>query len=236
MRLMISAAALALLGATAGPPAPTRATPVAVELFTSHGCSSCPPADALFERLVREPNVIPITRPVTYWDRLGWKDTLAREANTNLQRAYAAKGGEGAGVYTPQAVVQGGYGVVGSSETKLRSLIDAEKRIDGPEITAVRVSDGERSLTIAGSGKVNATVTLLALKSSVTVRIGKGENGGRNVRYTNVFVAEQVVGRWTGGAASLSIPGSAMNMDGADRYVVIVRTGTAGRIIAARYL
>jgi hypothetical protein len=236
MRLMISAAALALLGASAGPPAPTRATPVAVELFTSQGCSSCPPADALFERLVSEPNVIPITRPVTYWDRLGWKDTLAREANTNLQRAYAAKGGEGAGVYTPQAVVQGGSGVVGSSEAKLRGLIAAEKRIAGLDISAVRAADGGRSLRISGGSKENATVTLLALKSSVTVRIGKGENGGRNVRYTNVFVGEQLVGRWIGGQASLSIAGSAMNVDGADRYVVIIRTGTAGKILAARYI
>jgi hypothetical protein len=236
MRLVISAAALALFGASFGPSVPTGATPVAVELFTSQGCSSCPPADALFERLVREPNVIPITRPVTYWDRLGWKDTLAREANTNLQRAYAAKGGEGAGVYTPQAVVQGGSGVVGSSEAKLRSLIAAEKRIAGPDISAVRAVDGGRSLKIAGGGRVNATVTLLALKSSVTVRIGNGENGGRNVRYTNVFIGEQVVGRWTGGDASLSIPGSAMNVDGADRYVVIIRTGLAGKILAARYI
>ena len=77
-------------------PAPKIATPVAVELFTSQGCSSCPPADALVERLAKEPNTIILTRPVTYWDRLGWKDTLAREANTQLQQAYARRGGRGA--------------------------------------------------------------------------------------------------------------------------------------------
>lgn len=81
-----------LLGLTAAAdsrPAPRAATPVAIELFTSQGCSSCPPADALVERLAKEPNTIVLTRPVTYWDRLGWKDTLAREANTELQQAYS---------------------------------------------------------------------------------------------------------------------------------------------------
>ena len=236
MRLMIAVAALTLLGASAGPPAPVAATPVAVELFTSQGCSSCPPADALFERLVREPNIIPITRPVTYWDRLGWKDTLAREENTALQQAYAAKGGEGSGVYTPQAVVQGGAGVVGSSESKLRSLIAAEKRVAGPDIRAVATADGGRTLSIGPGTKVNANVSILALKSSATVRIGQGENGGRTVRYTNVLLAEEPIGRWTGSAATLSVPGSAMNTPGADRYVVLVRAGTAGRIVAVRYI
>lgn len=236
MRLIIVAAALALLGASAGPPVPQSATPVAVELFTSQGCSSCPPADALFEKLVREPNIIPITRPVTYWDRLGWKDTLAREENTALQQAYAAKGGEGAGVYTPQAVVQGFAGVVGSSESNLRSLIAAEKRVAGPDVRAVATADGGRSLSIGGGAKANATVTLLALKSVAAVRIGRGENGGRTVRYTNVLLAEEPIGRWTGSAATVTVPGSAMKTPGADRYVVIVRAGTAGRIVAARYI
>ena len=236
MRLVIVTAAFALIGASAGPPAPQPASPVAVELFTSQGCSSCPPADALFEKLVREPNIIPITRPVTYWDRLGWKDTLAREENTALQQAYAAKGGEGAGVYTPQAVVQGGVGVVGSSESKLRALIAAEKRVAGPDIRAVATADGGRSLSIGSGAKANAIVTLLALKSVATVRIGRGENGGRTVRYTNVLLAEEPVGRWTGSAATLTIPGSTMKTSGADRHVIIVRIGTAGRVVAARYI
>jgi hypothetical protein len=236
MRLMIAVAALTLLGASSGPPAPTRATPVAVELFTSQGCSSCPPADALFERLVREPNIIPITRPVTYWDRLGWTDTLAREANTALQHAYAARGGEGSGVYTPQAVVQGGAGVVGSSEAKLRSLIAAEKQVVGPDIRAIATPEGGRTISISGSAKAGVSITVLALKSSATVRIGRGENGGRIVRYTNVVLGEEGVGQWSGSNATITIAGTAMKVAGADRYVVLLRSGSAGRIIAARYL
>jgi hypothetical protein len=236
MRLVLALAALATVGAAAGPIAPTGSTPVAVELFTSQGCSSCPPADALLAQLVREPNIVPITRSVTYWDRLGWKDTLGREENTQLQNAYAARGGEGSGVYTPQAIVQGGAGVVGSNATGLRRLIAAEKRQPGPSVRAVASADGGRVVTIEQAGRANATVSLLSLKGNVTVRIGRGENGGRSVSYTNVLIEEQTVGRWSGGVVSLTIPSSAMKTPGADRYVVIVRNGSAGKILAARYI
>ena len=129
MRLIALVPALLALAAEAAPPTPpAKMTPVAVELFTSQGCSSCPPADALIEKLAKEPNIIAITRPVTYWDNMGWKDTLGREANTALQRSYAARGGEGSGVYTPQAMVQGEAAAVGSSEAKLRRLCAAEKQ------------------------------------------------------------------------------------------------------------
>ncbi len=137
MRLVVLIAAVISLSATATPSSPPmRLTPVAVELFTSQGCSSCPPADVLMSKLAREPNIVVLTRPVTYWDKLGWKDTLAREENTSLQRSYAARGGEGSGVYTPQAMVQGRMAAVGSNEGQLRRLIHAEKRRPGPTIAA----------------------------------------------------------------------------------------------------
>lgn len=89
----------------------TERGPIAVELFTSQGCSSCPPADELVAELVDDPNLVILTRPVTYWDRLGWRDTLAREENTDLQRTYAGRLERGGGrAYTPQAVVDGASG------------------------------------------------------------------------------------------------------------------------------
>src|SRR5207253_7009115 len=97
----------------AGPPvAQVPPHAVVVELFTSQGCSSCPPADAALERFAREPNVVAISRPVAYWDSLGWRDTLARPANTDLQRRYAARHVSDE-VYTPQAVVQGAVALAG---------------------------------------------------------------------------------------------------------------------------
>ncbi|MFM9853213.1 MAG: DUF1223 domain-containing protein [Sphingomonadaceae bacterium] len=237
MRLRFALPAIALLSAAVyAQPASVGATPVAIELFTSQGCSSCPPADELVEQLAKEPNIIVFTRPVTYWDRLGWKDTLAREENTELQRAYAARGGVGSGVYTPQAMVQGQTAAVGSDRAAVRRLIAAQKANPGPAISATITADGGRSVSINQNVRANAAVSLVALKGNVVVRIGSGENGGRTVRYTNIVVAETPVGRWSGGAATIPVSGGLMKRAGADRYALILREGSAGRIIAARYL
>lgn len=237
MRLVVLLSALLAASSGAAPPANfVRMTPVAVELFTSQGCSSCPPADALIERLAKEPNIVAITRPVTYWDSLGWKDTLARESNTILQRSYAARGGEGSGVYTPQAMVQGRMAAVGSSEGKLRRLIEAEKQRPGPTVSARATADGGRTIMIDQRVSTNASVIVVALKSSAIVRIGAGENGGRAVRYTNVVLAENDVGRWFGGNATFTVPARLMKQPGADRYALLLREGPAGRIAAARYI
>jgi hypothetical protein len=228
MRLLISLLALTgLLGAT-GPEAPQSAHPVVVELFTSQGCSSCPPADALAELLSQRPDLVVLTRPVTIWDRLGWKDTLAREENTSLQRAYAAHGGEGSGVYTPQTVVQGRYPAVGSDRTQIGRQIAAARA----SITAA-IAERSGVIGVAGEGGP-ADVKLLALKSSQPVRIGSGENGGRMIRYSNIVIAERLLGRWQGGAASFKLPEGFVQ--GADKWAVVVQSPKAGPIFAATYL
>ena len=225
--LVLGAIVLAAVSAQ-GAGAPAR--PVVVELFTSQGCSSCPPADAFVETLAREDGVVALTRPVTYWDQLGWKDTLARQGNTQLQRAYATRGGEGAGVYTPQIMVQGRYGAVGSDRVTTRGLIAKAARMIGP---AIAVRDG--FVAVAGS-KGTGDVMLIALKSSVTVRIGRGENSNRTVRYSNVVVGETRIGRWTGATQSFAIPVSAIKVAGADRYAIIVQSPGYGPVLAGRFL
>ena len=224
-------------GTTTGPAATTiPAAPVVVELFTSQGCSSCPPADALIARLAAEPGVIAITRPVTYWDNLGWTDTLARDDNTRLQRAYAARGGVGSSVYTPQAMVQGTLGAVGSDEGDLRRLIAKARMQVGPTLTVARAADGMWTVALGGEAGRDLRVTLVNLRSSVAVRIGSGENGGRVVRYSNVLVDEKRVGRWLGGPARFAVSPTMTRAPGADRAAVIVRQGDAGPILAARFL
>jgi len=213
-----------------------HSAPVAVELFTSQGCSSCPPADALLERLVTNPNVVAITRPVTYWDNLGWKDTLAREGNTDLQRAYAARGGAGAGVYTPQIMVQGSYGAVGSNENAIRSYIAAAQAQIGPSVITNTTANGDRTITIDGTAHGRFNVTVLALRSTVNVRIGRGENGGSVIRYTNVVVGEHVIAAWAGGHAVVSLPARVLHEGGADRAAVLIQQGNAGPILAARIM
>jgi hypothetical protein len=231
MRLFLvlaTTAAVFVVGASA-PSATIADVPVVVELFTSQGCSSCPPADALVEALAKEPGIVAISRPVTYWDRLGWKDTLAREENTDLQRAYAAKGGAGAGVYTPQVMVQGQFGTVGSNQTDIRAFV---RRAQQSAQAAVAVKGN----VVAVSGRGAGDVTLVALRSSVPVRIGRGENSSRTIRYTNVVKEERRLGRWTGGTQTFTLPADALGVAGADRYAVIVQVPGAGPVLAGHYL
>ena len=215
--------------------AQTSDQPAVVELFTSQGCSSCPPADRLAARLVRDPDLLVVTRPVTYWDRLGWKDTLALPENTELQRAYAAKGRKGAGVYTPQMVVDGGDGDVGSRENAIRALVAAARTADRPDLV-VSDADGAKTVTISGKTDHMTTVSLLALSSHERVQVGRGENGGRLLDYTNVLKSETPLGSWRGGTESYRLTDAMLSQPGADRYAVIVRYPQTGRIVAARKL
>ena len=207
--------------------------PVAVELFTSQGCSSCPPADAVMGKLAREPGVVAITRPVTYWDRLGWKDTLAQPANTALQQAYTGRKIAGAGNYTPQMVIDGRSGAVGGQEAKVRQLIGAAQRQPHPSLS---IAPGGGGVALAGKPAAAADVVLVAMRRSVVVPIGTGENGGRKITYANVLVSERNLGKWAGGAARFAIPAAARTVPKADRYAVLVRQAGGGPILAARYV
>lgn len=211
------------------------ANPVVIELFTSQGCSSCPPADLLARRLAKDDSLLVITRPVTYWDRLGWKDTLAREENTRLQRAYAAKGNDGSGVYTPQMVVNGGGGAIGSRENDIRSLVRRADR-SGPRVIVAPDDSGQMIVTISGKSDYLASVSLIALSSSETVRIGRGENGGRTMHYVNVVKAERNLGSWRGKPMKFAIAPENLNISGADKYAILVQRPGAGPIVAAKLL
>lgn len=210
--------------------------PVVLELFTSQGCSSCPPADKLAAKIADEGNHLVISRPVTYWDRLGWKDTLAREANTTLQRAYARKGHEGAGVYTPQIVVDGQDGTVGSRESQVRQLARQARGNDTAAI-AIRPQDsGAVAVGIDGASDGPAELLLVALDSHESVAIGRGENGGRSVSYTNVLRSEVSLTDWQEGRTSVVVPASRLRVANADRYALILREKNGGPILAARIL
>lgn len=241
--LAVSALALAGLAfAPAAESAPTSARaadaePVLLELFTSQGCSSCPPADKLAEQLAADPGLVVISRPVTYWDRLGWKDTLAREDNTALQQAYARAGLTGQnGVYTPQLVINGSFGTVGSREAEVRSGI---ARHGGKGIAAIRVRDlGTKGVAVGidGAAARPAELVLVAAKRKAEVAIARGENGGRKVSYTNVFKNEQRLQSWEGGKASLVIGPERLKVAGADAYALVLREPDGGKVLAARWL
>ncbi len=215
---------------------PGAAGPVVAELFTSQGCSSCPPADAVAARLARDPAILVISRPVTYWDRLGWKDSLGREANTWLQRQYGDAAFGGANIFTPQLVVDGRTQGVGSQETKARLLIaraGAVRKASGVAVRVLRTADGGRSVVLDGKAGEGADVILIALSARETVSIGRGENGGRQVSYTNVVIDEASVGRWKGGRQAITLSAAQLSTPGADRHALIVRQGAGGPVIGS---
>lgn len=224
-------------GATALAQASTTGEPVLLELFTSQGCSSCPPADRLAESLAQSPDLVVIARPVTYWDRLGWKDTLALEDNTRLQQAYARVGLEGRnGVYTPQLVVDGAYGTVGSRKSDIMVGI---RQHGGKGGAAIRVKDlgaDGFGIGLGGASNVPAELVLVGVTRKVEVGIRSGENGGANVTYTNVLRAERKIADWNGGKASHIVARDALNVKGADRYALVLRAPGGGKVLAARWL
>ncbi len=242
---LLGGAALALpKGARpeAGPAAAQRVVattdkPVLIELFTSQGCSSCPPADKLAQTLSRQAGLVVISRPVTYWDRLGWKDTLARQSNTSLQQGYARRGLAGYnGVYTPQIVVDGSFGEVGSQADKVAAGV---KRYGGKSDAAIRVAKGKDAgytVDLTGAGKDPAELVLIAVTARVDVSIGSGENGGRKVGYANVLRAERKLTDVRGGAGRVAIAPDQLKVSGADRYALVLRRPGGGTVLAARWL
>jgi hypothetical protein len=224
-------------GGGLGKGAATSGEPVLIELFTSQGCSSCPPADRLAEALAERPDLVVIARPVTYWDRLGWKDTLAREDNTQLQQAYARKGLAGSnGVYTPQLVVNGTFGTVGSRIDEITAGI---RQHGGKGTAAIRVRDlGAKGYRVGLGGTTTgaAELVLVAVTRKVDVGIMRGENGGSRVTYTNVLRAERKLADWKGGEASHVIAPDALNVKSADRYALVLRAPGGGKVLAARWL
>lgn len=230
-------------GASAAPmltqvsvPVDINESPAVLELFTSQGCSSCPPADALVGRLAKtRGDILVISRPVTYWDRLGWRDTLAKPENTNLQRAYAARGLSGRnGVYTPQAVINGRGGVVGSNAARIEGLLKqtAPQRKNAPQLAVLNDS----AVTISGPASGNARLSLVSLDSQESVSIALGENRDRTITYTNLLVDEAVLGTWNDNAQTFTLPANFRQTAGADKFALILREGRAGPILAARRL
>ncbi len=181
-------------------PAAAAERVVVVELFTSQSCSSCPPAEALIGRLAREGSgILPLAFHVTYWNHLDWRDSYALPAATARQEAYAAR--LGGSSYTPQAVVDGRTGLVGSDEAGLRGAI-ARAREAGPGIPVTLTRAGDRVAAQVGPGSGTARALLIGYDPSHTTRVLRGENAGRTIEQANIVRAIQDLGPWSGAAAT----------------------------------
>jgi hypothetical protein len=214
---------------------PARAEPRAVvELFTSQGCSSCPPADKIIGELAKDPSVIALSMPIDYWDYLGWKDTLADSRFSARQKAYSQMRGDRE-VYTPQVVVNGSAHVIGSDREGIEDAIGDTKRAEGVMSVPVEMALTGKQIhvTVAASSKgpavMHGEVWICAVSKAVPIAIGRGENRGREVTYHNVVRNLLKVGDWNGGPGNWTVPLENISRDGVDAAVVYVQDGNRDR-------
>ena len=203
---------------------------VVVELFTSQGCSSCPPADALLGELASRDDVLPLALHVDYWDYIGWKDIFADPSNTTRQKDYARAAGARS-VYTPQMVVGGRDHVVGYKPMKLAMLIDKHGEAPASITATARKSGARIEVTLNGTapGAGNVDVILVRYLPARTVEIRRGENAGHTLTYHNIVAEMRRIGRWNGRG---TFTGTA-DAKGEGRFAVLVQRDEAGPILAA---
>jgi len=211
---------------------PAMAQPRAViELFTSQGCSSCPPADRAMNSWADQADVVALTMPVDYWDYLGWKDTLASHDFTVRQRAYSERRGD-RNVYTPQVVVDGLVHAVGSNDADVATAIREAHAKANVLSVPVTISGGTAGYTIAigaGAGGTKGKVFLVPISRQVKVAIGRGENNGATITYSNVARAMRPIGDYTGAALTLTLDAKAVSAPGSDAFAVLVQEIDGGR-------
>jgi hypothetical protein len=206
---------------------PVQAAPTVVELFQSQSCSSCPPAIANVNSLADRPDLLALSFSVTYWDRLGWKDTFARPEFTSRQYAYGRIFGDGP--YTPEVVINGRTDLVGANRNQLLAAIGKAVPLQGPAITV-----SGRQVTVDVATAAAADVWLVRYDPRVlNVDIGAGENSGLLLPHRNIVRALVRLGAWSGSAQSYAIPTSG---DPVWRTAILVQARNSGPILSAAKL
>ena len=219
-------------------PACAEPRPVVVELFTSQGCSSCPPADTLLAELSKKPGLVTLSYSVDYWNYLGWHDTLSSSANSDRQREYARMRGDGR-VYTPQIVVDGVTHANGSDEKAIEEAMQAAAtRLNDVKVPVSMHAEGDTLVIGIGaapdrSDQRAATVWLALAKEKETVSITRGENRGRNLTYHHPVRDLTPVGMWQGEAMTLRLPLKDLKAMGGDCLVALLQVENAGAILGA---
>jgi hypothetical protein len=222
---------------------PAHADPRAVvELFTSQGCSSCPPADKIIGELARDPSVIALSMPIDYWDYLGWKDTLADSRFSARQKAYSHVRGD-RDVYTPQVVVNGSAHVIGSDRSGIEGAINNTQKSDSVMSVPVTMTLSGKQINVSvaagkGPGTAHGEVWICAISKAVPISISRGENRGREVVYHNVVRNLLKVGDWNGASGSWTVPLENVSREGVDAAVVYVQDGNRdkpGPMLGAAY-
>lgn len=226
MKRLISLALVALLFS-----ASAVAQPVVVELFTSQGCSSCPPADELLGELARRPGIIALAYHVDYWDELGWKDRFSMPAATQRQRGYVKRLSR-AGAFTPQIVVSGDTSLVGSNRAEVERAIKGDR-----DALAIQLSKagGNVQVQFTEAWREPMEVYLVSYLARATDKIERGENARRTLKHFNVVRSFQRLGTWNGKPQRMTAPIASLPPD-ATSVAVILQRKNQGAIAGAAML
>ena len=218
-----------------GLPALAGDRPVVVELFTSQGCSSCPPAEAYLRDLAKRPDVIALEFHVDYWDYIGWKDRFAKHDFTERQEGYVGSL-KGRYKYTPQMVIGGVSHVVGSKRAAVVAEIARRRaaRGDGPALTLSMEGDTMVARIAAGSADGAYDIVLLTFDREHTTDVERGENSGRQLTNAHVVREYEKLGSWTGDAVERRVPMTGRAGNGG--CAVLVQKQGYGEIVAAASL
>ncbi len=234
-------AALLLAGVTGSSAAENAGSPAVVELFTSQGCYSCPPAEAYLGELSKRADVIALEFHVDYWDDLvygsagKWKDPFSSAKHTERQRRYNNAIRKKNGVYTPQMVIGGILETVGSQEDKVEKAIKiiGQTRASPLSVELEKGAGGALDIRVTGPEKTNASIWIVWFLPNVETIVRSGENKGKTLISHNIVTAMERVGEWRGEPVSLNIHSAS---DGRSQgCAVIVQAGQAGPVLGASY-
>ena len=226
MKNLIASIFAALIALTA----PVAAqSPVVVELFTSQGCSSCPPADKLMHELAKRDDVIPLALHVDYWDYIGWKDAFAAPANSERQRGYAREAGRKS-VYTPQMIVNGVTDIVGARPMELSKAI-AESSARPAQVTLEVARQGDVVTIEAQTDRRGGPllVNMVRYQAERSSDILRGENAGHRLSYANVTQDWEILREWDG----VTVLNLEAHASGDLPVVILIQEGRNGPILAA---
>ncbi|WP_368343989.1 DUF1223 domain-containing protein [Pelagovum sp. HNIBRBA483] len=205
-----------------------------VELFTSQGCSSCPPAEELISQISQIDNVIALSLHVDYWDYIGWTDLFANAKYSERQKRYATRAGRRM-VYTPQIIIQGETEVSARQPLDVLSSISDESTSPRPVLIDVERSDNGFELNLKRFGSAEAgpfEVQLVKVFPEKVVNVRAGENAGKTLIHTNVVYDWELIGLWDGVHSQQVF----LEVGDENRSVVLVQQAGQGRIVAAEWL
>lgn len=237
--LVAGLAAVAVLSLVATASAAPQKRPVVVELFTSQGCYSCPPADSFLGKLAKRPGVLALSFHVDYWNYIGWVDPYSSAAATRRQRTYAWAMRRRS-VYTPQMVVDGKLQGIGSYTGTIDGLIQIRKKAKDARVD-VAIARGANAKTITvslkGGGQLgNCTVWLIYFNRKHTTKIPRGENAGKTLSYYNVVREFRRVAVYKGKDLTVALPRTGKKGKRYDNVAILVQQPKGGRIVGAAWM